>query len=118
MSKRLDKINAFIRANVSEIIRCKVSDPRIGFISITDVETTPDISQSRIFVSVLGDETQKKDTMAGLKSATHYIRGELGNRLSLRVIPEIVFKLDDSLERGARVLGIMKKIHVHRKTKT
>jgi ribosome-binding factor A len=94
--------------NVSEIIRCKVSDPRIGFISITDVETTPDISLTRIFVSVLGSDQQKIDTMAGLKSATHFIRGELGNRLSLRVVPEIVFKLDTSLARGDKVLGIMK----------
>ncbi|MFA5114204.1 MAG: 30S ribosome-binding factor RbfA [Candidatus Margulisiibacteriota bacterium] len=107
---RQQRVEELIRSEVSEIIREEVDDPRIGFISITGVNISPDLENAQIHVSIMGDEKQKQDAMAGLQSATHYIRGELGPRLALRLVPKIAFVRDDSLERGSRVLQIMNKL--------
>jgi ribosome-binding factor A len=107
---RQERIEELIRAEVSDIIRKEVDDPRIGFVSITGVDISPDLENARIHVSILGDEKQKVGAMAGLDSATRYIRGELGPRLALRQVPQIAFVRDDSLERGSRVLSIMNKL--------
>jgi ribosome-binding factor A len=117
MPHRPEKVEHFIKEELSEIIRREVRDPRIGFVSITDVEMSVDLRHARIFVSVLGDEDAKAATMDGLRSALGYIRRELGSRLQLRYTPEITFKLDESIERGARVnklLGdVAKESHAH-----
>jgi ribosome-binding factor A len=117
MPHRPEKVEEFIKEELSEILRREVRDPRIGFVSITDVEVSADLRHARVFVSVLGDEEAKTATMDGLRSAVGYIRRELGGRLQLRHTPEIVFKLDESIERGARVnklLGdVAKESHAH-----
>jgi ribosome-binding factor A len=107
---RQQRIEELIRSEVSEILREEVDDPRIGFISITGVDISPDLENARIHVSILGDEKQKKAAMGGLDSATGFIRGELGHRLALRLVPKIAFVRDDSLERGSRVLQIMNRL--------
>lgn len=106
---RVERLSKLIRKEISEIIREDVSDPRIGFVSITKVDISPDFENARVFVSILGDESHKKDGMAGLTSATRFIRGKLGNVLELRGVPEISFVRDDSLEKGDKVLGILKR---------
>ncbi|MGH2359716.1 MAG: 30S ribosome-binding factor RbfA, partial [bacterium] len=93
MTRRTEKLQEFIKEQVSEIIQQHVRDPRIGFVSITDVEVSADMRHAKIFVSVLGDEDAKSGTMAGLDSALKFIRGELGRRLEMRYTPEIMFKL-------------------------
>ena len=117
MPHRPEKVEQFIKEELSEIIRREVRDPRIGFVSITDVEMSADLRHARVFVSVLGDADAKAATMEGLRSALGYIRRELGGRLELRYTPEITFKLDESIERGARVnklLGdVAKEPHAH-----
>ncbi len=107
---RSERVEELIRQEVCEILREKVSDPRIGFISITGVKISPDLKNASIYVSIFGDEKKKKDAMLGLYSATGFIRGELGHMLELRETPEIRFVRDDSLERGSRVLGIINKL--------
>ncbi|MCU0641596.1 MAG: 30S ribosome-binding factor RbfA [Candidatus Margulisbacteria bacterium] len=107
---RQERVEELLRSEVSEIIRAQVDDPRIGFISITGVDVSPDLENARINVSILGTEEQKRDAMDGLHSATRYIRGELGHRVELRLVPKITFVRDDSLERGSRVLGIMNRL--------
>jgi ribosome-binding factor A len=117
MPHRSEKVEQFIKEELSEIIQREVRDPRIGFVSITDVEVSVDLRHARVFVSVLGDADAKTATMDGLRSALGYIRRELGRRLQLRYTPDITFRLDESIERGARVnrlLGdVAKESHAH-----
>ncbi|HEY6104173.1 MAG TPA: 30S ribosome-binding factor RbfA [bacterium] len=117
MPHRPEKVEQFIKEELSAIIQREVRDPRIGFVSITDVEMSGDLRHARVFVSVLGDADAKAATMDGLRSALGYIRRALGARLELRYTPEIIFKLDESIERGARVnklLGdVAKEPHAH-----
>lgn len=107
---RPERVAEQIKREISHILREKVSDPRIGFVSITSVELTPDLKNAKIFVSVYGDEKAQKDTLDGLKSATHFIRGELGKIMELRYMPELYFAYDKSIERGSRVFSIMNKL--------
>jgi ribosome-binding factor A len=107
---RQERVEELIRQEVCEILREKVSDPRIGFVSITGVEISPDLENASIYVSILGDEKQKEEALKGLYSATRFIRGELGHRIELRLVPKLRFFRDDSLERGSRVLGLIKKL--------
>lgn len=105
------RVSQSIRREMSELIRRDIKDERIsGLVSIIDVECSPDCRRARIFVSVFGDEEQQKSTMEALSDHTGEIRGELCRRLQLRFAPEVMFKLDHSLERGARVSALLSKI--------
>lgn len=110
MSHRAQKVREFLKEEVSQIIQQKLKDPRIGFVSVTDVEVSVDLRYATVFVSVLGDEEAKHSTMAGLQSAQGYIRGEVGRRLQIRYSPEIAFKLDESIERGTRVVTLIRQV--------
>jgi ribosome-binding factor A len=107
---RADRVGELIKQEVSDIICRKISDPRIGFTSVTQVEIGADLMNATIHVSVLGSEKEKCDTIAGLSHASRFIRGELGDRLLLRDVPQIHFKLDESLEKGSRVFAIMNQL--------
>lgn len=110
MTLRAEKLQEFIKEEVSLIIQRQLKDPRIGFVSVTDVEVSVDLRHARIFVSVLGDEEAKTKTMAGLQSARRFIRGELGKRMQVRYTPELNFRLDDSIERGTRVVSLLREV--------
>jgi ribosome-binding factor A len=110
MSHRPEKVREFIREQVSDILHHQVKDPRIGFVSVTDVEVSADLRHARVFVSVLGDEQAKAQTLAGLHSAAGFVRGELGRRLQMRFVPELTFRLDDSIERGTRVVSLLRQV--------
>ena len=103
MSLRGGRIAEAMKEEISDIIHREVKDPRIGFASVTGVEVSGDLRHARVFVSVLGDEQQKLDTIRGLQSAVGFVRSELGRRIRMRHTPEIIFKLDESIERGIRV---------------
>lgn len=107
---RVERVAELIKEKISEIIREDVSDPRIGFVSITRVDVSPDLESAKIFVSILGNEEKKKESMSGLHSATSFIRGKLGHTLEMRLVPEIRFVRDDSLEKGSQVLGIISRL--------
>ncbi len=104
---RLDRTNDDIRIVLSELLRA-IKDPRVqqGMISITRTETTGDLKYCKVFVSVFGLENEK-EFKKGLKSASGWLRRELGHRLSLRNTPELIFELDDSIEHGAHINKIM-----------
>jgi len=114
--KRTERFSQFMREEISGIIRKEVSDPRIGFISITGVDVSPDLKDAKIYVSILGSESQKKGAMAGLTSATGFIRRKLADMISGRSIPQICFIRDDSLEQGSKVLGLISKLENEEKT--
>ena len=104
---RPERLAELIKQEVFTILTKEVSDPRIGFITITDVKVSGDLRHANIFVSILGDEKKRQDGIKGLDSATSFIRGELGHRLELRIVPEIIFKLDHSVARAARIEEII-----------
>ena len=109
--QRSARVSQQIKREMSDIIRRDLKDSRIGgIVSITDVECTSDCRSARVFVSVFGDEEQKVSTMAALTDQIGFMRGELCRRLSLRFAPELHIKLDDSLERGAKVSDLLGKI--------
>jgi len=108
---RADRVAELIKQEVSDIISRKLNDPRIGFASVTAVDIGPDLHNASINVSVYGTEKEQKDTMTALHTATKFVRRELGGRLQLRDVPEIVFKQDTSIERGAKVFAIINKLH-------
>lgn len=110
MTHRPEKVEHVIKDELSQILQRELRDPRIGFVSVTDVEVSVDLRHARIFVSVLGDEAAKAASMAGLQSASGYIRRALGARLQLRHTPEITFKLDESIERGSRVMRLLGEV--------
>ena len=111
-SNRINRINEEIQKELSSLLRT-VKDPRVQdtMISITRVETTPDLRYTKVYVSFLQEE-KAKDAMAGLKSAAGYLRRQLGSNLKLRYAPEIVWSLDDSITYGARMLGLINSLGV------
>jgi ribosome-binding factor A len=110
MGHRPERVREFIKEQVGEIVQTQLKDPRIGFVSVTRVELSADLRHAKVFVSVLGDAQAKADTMAGLQSAQGYIRGELGRRLQMRFSPEVLFRLDESIERGTRVMSLIRQV--------
>jgi ribosome-binding factor A len=107
---RKERVESLIQEEICDILREKVSDPRIGFITVTSVKVSPDFKNASIYVSIFGEENVKKDGMAGLSSATGFIQHELGQMLEMRATPLIRFVRDDSIEKGSRVLGIIKRL--------
>ena len=106
-SNRIGRINEEIQREMSSLIRT-VKDPRVsGMISITAVETTPDLKYCKIFVSML-DKSDCSQVLKGLKSASGYLRRELGHTLNLRNTPQLTFVQDDSIDKGAYILGLLR----------
>ncbi len=110
-SFRSQRVGDLLKADISDILRTRIKDPRIGFITVTDVVMTPDLRMAKVYVSVLGDDNQRKNTLRGLESARTFIQNELGPRLSLRFMPELRFYIDTSLEYGARIETLINQIH-------
>src|SRR6266568_1167074 len=110
MSKRSEKVAEAIHETVSSILSKGLNDPRIGFVTIIAVELNNDLTLAKIFFTVIGDEQSKKNSEAGLNSAKGYIRRELGRVLTMRHLPEIVFKYDHSQEYGHKIDSILREI--------
>lgn len=107
---RIARLRELLKKEVSEILQRQMKDPRIGFVSVTDVELSADLRHAKIFVSIFGDAAAKTRTMEGLESAQGFIRTELARRIRLRRIPEVLFKIDESIERGARVNRLLRQV--------
>ena len=110
MGNRQRRLGQLLKQEISELIAREIKDPRIAFVSITSVDVAPDLRHAKVFVSVLGSESERKSTIAGLRSAAGYIRRELGARLSLRYAPEIRIMYDDSIEEGSRILALIQSV--------
>ncbi len=109
MSRR-DRVSEAIRKEVSVIVHDKLKDPRLGFITITGVELTPDLRRALIFFSVLGNEEDYKKTKKALDSALGFIRSLVAQRINLRLAPEIAFKQDRSAEYSVRIQEVLQEI--------
>ncbi|HHY34324.1 MAG TPA: 30S ribosome-binding factor RbfA [Firmicutes bacterium] len=110
MPGREERVAAVIREIVSETLREKIKDPRIGFVSVVAVEVTKDLSLAKVHVSILGSPQEKEATMEGLRSAQGLIRSEVARGLGLRRAPELTFVLDEGIEHSVRVSEILRKV--------
>ncbi len=108
--RREDQLSGAITRELSDLIRTRMKDPRIGFASITGVELSHDLRYAKVYVSVMGSPEEQRETMRGLDSANGFLRRELAQRLTIRYVPEISFRLDESIARGARVLDLLKQV--------
>lgn len=88
-----------------------LKDPRVGFVTVTAVEVTPDLHLARVFFTVFGDDKQRKDSQKGLQSAVPFLRRELARRLQMRYMPDLLFQFDASLEYGNRIESLIRDIH-------
>jgi ribosome-binding factor A len=110
MSQRIDRVDELLRQEIGRILAKDVQDPHVGFATVTDVETTPDLRHARVWVSVIGGAPERAETLAALERAMGYVRHELGVRLRLKRIPALHVALDDSAERGTRVMRILEEL--------
>ena len=110
MTQRTDRIDELLREEMSSILQREIDDPRIGFATITDVETTPDLRHARVLVSVIGQADERRATLTAMARAMPFVRHELGKRLRLKRIPEFHLELDETLERGTRVLRLLDEL--------
>jgi ribosome-binding factor A len=107
---RQEKLGELIAVELSDLLRNRVKDPRVGFASITHVEVSGDLRHAKVFVSVMGNADEREETIKALKHAAGFLRHELASRLVLRYMPELVFKLDTSIEEGTRILELIRQV--------
>lgn len=115
MNLRPTRIAEQMKKELSDIISRKIKDPRVGFVTVTDVELTGDLQQATVYISVLGDEVAKEETLKGLNKAKGFIRSEIGQRIRLRKTPELIFEFDESLEYGNRIESLINELHKEKK---
>ncbi len=110
MSIKHEKMSNLILKNVTEIIQFDLKDPNVGFVTITHVKVTNDYSYATIYVSFLGKTERNEAGLRALKHAKGFIRQELGRRMQVRKVPDLIFKLDTALEEGNKIQSILEKI--------
>jgi ribosome-binding factor A len=109
LSRRTERVNDLLRDEISSIISRDLKDPRLAaMVSVTEVDVSPDFGQAVVFVSLLGNAVE--ETFKALQSSAPYVHHELRSRLSLRRTPQITFRRDDSLERGARLTKLINEV--------
>jgi ribosome-binding factor A len=115
-NRRVSRVAELIKREVSQMLLSGIKDDRVGagMVSVTDVDVSGDLQHAKIYVSIYGTDEAKVETMAGLKSATGYVRSELGARVRLRRTPEVVFVEDHSIERGNKVLSLLNQLQNNR----
>jgi ribosome-binding factor A len=112
VSQRTERIDELLRQEIGSIVSREVADPRVGFATITSVETTPDLRHAKVWVSVIGQPAERDATLAALRRAMPFVRHELGTRLRIKRIPDLHIQLDDTAERGTRVLRLLHDLEV------
>ncbi|MEQ9355848.1 MAG: 30S ribosome-binding factor RbfA [Coleofasciculus chthonoplastes F3-SA18-01] len=118
-NRRVSRVSSLIQQEVSQMLLHDIKDDRVGagMVSVTDVDVSGDLQHAKIYVSIYGTEEAKSETMAGLQSATGFVRRELGRRVRLRRTPEVVFIEDRGLERGTRMLTLLNQLSQERRRK-
>jgi ribosome-binding factor A len=107
---RQEQIQNRLIEEISGMLRRDLKDPRLGFITVTSAEISRDLRNAQVYVSVFGDEDQRKNSMAALQRATGKIRGEFARRAHLRFAPEIIFRFDEGIAKGARIFELLNEI--------
>ena len=114
--RRVERVASLIRREVSELLINGIRDERVqqGMVTITEVVVSGDLQHCKIFVSIYGEASRSDEVMEGLQAATKFIRGELGRRLNMRRTPEVIFRLDEGIEKGISVLNLLEKLEEER----
>lgn len=107
--KRTDRVNALIHEELQQLIQRRLEDPRVGFATVTGVETSPDLRHARVFVSVLGTDDEADAALRALTKARTYLRHELATRIDLRVAPDLTFARDTTLESAIRIERLLRE---------
>ena len=114
MSQRTDRLDSQIRQELMELLQREMKDPRIGFATITRVETARDLGSARVWVSVLGTPEEQQTAVKALTDAAPWLRRQLGERLTVRHIPQLMIRHDESIEAGDRVLRLLRELEQER----
>jgi len=109
---RMRRVDEAVRAVLSDAIAKDLQDPRVGFVTVTAVKTSPDLRHARVYVSVLGDEQARTETLDGLSSAHGFLQGRVAAELSLKHTPTLTFEYDESVDRGMRITQLINEIPV------
>jgi ribosome-binding factor A len=112
VTRRTRQVGEFLREELTDIIRREVKDPRIGFMSVTRVDVTPDLRHAAVYISVLGTDEEREETLKALRSASGFIRHHLKPRLRMRQIPELEFRDDRSMEHAEQIARTLREISV------
>jgi ribosome-binding factor A len=107
---RMRRVDEAIRQVIGAAVATELRDPRVGFVTVTDVRTSADLSQARVYVSVLGDEPQRQASMAGLESAHGYLQRRIASELHFKRTPTLTFAYDDTTDRAMRVDALLEEI--------
>jgi len=110
MTARQEKIQELLREEISDILRRELKDPRLGFITVTGAEITADLRHAKVFVSVMGSDAERAGNMAILKKAEHFVRQAFARRVKMKVLPEIEFRPDTSIDQGVRIFELLEQI--------
>ena len=109
-TQRQQRVQELLRAEISDIIRSELRDPLIGFVTVTDVEVSPDLRHARVFISALGSAEAQEASFRALRRAAKFVRGRLAGRLELRYIPELTFRYDATAERAQRLEHVLRDL--------
>lgn len=117
MSVRTEKVASLVKEEISTIFQRNFAMEEYGFMTVTEVRMSPDLKNARVYVSIFGDESQKKKTLERLEGQKSFIRANLGHSLRLKFTPTILFQLDDSLDKAMKIEAIINRIHDEEKGK-
>lgn len=109
--QRSARVNEALKEEIADILARKLKDPRIGFVTVTGVDVSPDLRHAHVFISIMGNEEEQIATYQILQGAKGFIRSELGKRLRIKFMPEISFDIDESINEGIRISKLIEKIH-------
>lgn len=115
MSQRTDRLDSQIRQELMQLLQREMKDPRVGFATITRVDTARDLGTARVWVSILGTDQEREETLAALNDAAPWLRRQLGGRLTIRHVPQLVIRHDDSIQAGDRVLRLLRELEEERR---
>ncbi|MDI6793036.1 MAG: 30S ribosome-binding factor RbfA [bacterium] len=108
--KRMDRVNELIREEISDIILHRIKDPHLGFVTVTRADVSPDLNEAKVYVSILGEEPEVKQSMNILNKAAPFIRNEVGKRIRLKYIPKVIFKFDPSIEYSVHISQMLESL--------
>lgn len=114
--KRRQRVGEAIKQELGQIFQQELKDPRIGFVTVTGVRMSGDLQQAEVFLTVLGNQDQKEETLHAISKAKGFIRTEIGRRVRLRHTPELIFKLDESIEYGHRIERLLRELNQKEET--
>jgi ribosome-binding factor A len=107
MAQRMRRVNELMREVIGSAISSELEDPRIGFVTVTSVDTSPDLRSARVYVSVLGDESEREATLEGLRSSHGVLQAAIANEMRIKRTPTLTFHYDDTPERGVRITRLL-----------